>query len=150
LKVKGLPETRENLLNTGNLLRNTFGADVLAKRTIAKLQPDALYCIDSIRHPAEVAALRQHGLQLVGVICDSQIRFERLKARGRVGDVADLEAFRRIEQLELANPDPLGQQLGLVLKECDVTLQNDATLEDLEREISTKLSALINTNGKKE
>jgi hypothetical protein len=45
---------------------------------------------------------------------ETQTRFERLQARKRVGDTTTLEEFQRIEQLELANPDPKGQQLGKV------------------------------------
>ena len=49
----------------------------------------------------------------------------------------------RIEQLELANPDPLGQQLALVLAECDVKLLNDGSLDELTASIESELGSKI-------
>lgn len=139
LAARGLPTTRENLLATGNELRNAHGAGVLAERTLAKLRtlmrstpsppnPPLRFCIDSIRHPGEVAVLRQFEgtFRLVAVRCDAALRFARLQERGRAGDCASLADFERIERAELANPDPLGQQVSQVLALADVELSNDA------------------------
>lgn len=129
----GQEATRDNLLATGNRLRNAHGAAVLAERTLAKLRPlvardtSLRFCIDSIRHPGEVAALRafEGGFRLFAVEASAAQRFARLQARGRAGDCATLADFERIEEAELANPDPLGQQVRAVLASADVTLDND-------------------------
>ncbi len=63
-KKRGLPEARENLIALGNELREHYGPSALADLTIARMQPDKNYVVDSIRHPAEAIALRRGGLFL--------------------------------------------------------------------------------------
>jgi len=74
--------TRDALIAKGNELRRNFGPDVLAKRTIGKLQADRNYVIDSIRNPAEAKALLATGkMTLVYVTASPERRFARMKAR---------------------------------------------------------------------
>jgi dephospho-CoA kinase len=151
LKSRSLETTRENLLATGNELRNAHGAGVLAERTLAKLRllmaantsgAPLRFCIDSIRHPGEVAALRQFDgtFRLVAVSCDAAVRFARLQERGRAGDCATLEDFQRIERAELANPDPLGQQVSLVQQLADIQLNNDSDIDTLLKALDAALA----------
>src|SRR3989338_8396308 len=82
LAKEGKEITREALIAKGNQLRQNFGADVLAKRIIAKLQKDRNYVVDSIRTPAEARALLATGkTTLVYVTAPAEKRFERMKAR---------------------------------------------------------------------
>src|SRR5690606_6884463 len=85
--------------------------------------------VDSIRNPAEVAALRGafgDDFRLVGVVARLDVRFERLKARGRLGDALTREAFEAAELAEAANPDVAnGQQLVRTLALADVLVEND-------------------------
>lgn len=142
----GQEATRDNLLATGNRLRNAHGAAVLAERTLAKLaataDPTKRFCIDSIRHPGEVAALRAFagGFTLIAVEASAATRFARLQARGRAGDCNTLADFERIEEAELANPDPLGQQVRAVLASADVTLDNEGDADQLIRSLDERLS----------
>ena len=54
----GLEPTRERMIERGRELREQFGPAILAQRALAKLPEDRNHVIDSIRHPAEVEALR--------------------------------------------------------------------------------------------
>ena len=82
LASEGKEISREALIAKGNDLRRNFGSDILAKRTIAKLQPDRNYVVDSIRNPAEARALLDTGkMALVYVTAPAEKRFERMKAR---------------------------------------------------------------------
>ena len=58
LAARGLEETRERMIETGNAIRAAEGPGALAVRLAAKLDPEHNYAIDSIRHPAEVTELR--------------------------------------------------------------------------------------------
>ena len=58
LAKQGLSETRERMIEIGNALRAEHGPGVLAERLGEKFLSDRNYVIDSIRHPAEVEALR--------------------------------------------------------------------------------------------
>ena len=57
----GLEPTRENMIERGRALRERFGQSVLAERVQRGLGNDRNHVIDSIRHPAEVEALRAGG-----------------------------------------------------------------------------------------
>src|SRR5512143_4094235 len=60
-KQRGLPDLRENLIALGNELRERHGPGALAELTVARMQPDRNYAVDSIRHPSEVMALKKAG-----------------------------------------------------------------------------------------
>ncbi|EGC29076.1 hypothetical protein DICPUDRAFT_84876 [Dictyostelium purpureum] len=143
LKERNIPETRDNLINLGNELRNNSGAGVLANLTIEKLDKNSNYVIDSIRHPDEVNSFRnkfnsdKKRFHLIGVESSPETRFQRIQNRNRIGDNQTLEQFMLIEKKEMNNPDPKGQQVGKVLEMCDFRLNNDSdqTLENLIKEI---------------
>jgi dCMP deaminase len=133
LQRRGLAETRERMIETGNALRTAGGPAVLAERLIAQLLPDRNYVIDSIRHPAEVEALREaaNGFRLIWIDADEATRLERLCSRGRGGDPVTLDALRSLEGRELRSDDPAAQQLLAVQQRADFQLRNDGDLEVL-------------------
>lgn len=126
---EGVPETRDSLIAKGNALRRAFGPDVLARRTLARVEGPTV--IDSIRNPAEVAVLRREpGFILLAVDAPAAVRFERVRLRGRDESAADLPAFLRKEAEERGS-DPDAQQLDACLALADIRLDNSGTLEDL-------------------
>lgn len=137
LRARGLEETRERMIETGNALRAAHGPAVLAERLLARLLPDRNYVIDSIRHPAEVEALRRAGVpfRLLWVDADPRVRLERLRARGRGGDPESPAELERLEGRELASEDPAGQQLLAVRELADFQLRNEGTLEALHADV---------------
>ena len=143
LEQKGIPETRERMIETGTALRAAEGPAALAQRLIGRLHSDRNYVIDSIRHPAEVAALRAAGqrFRLLWVDADEARRFERMRARARSGDPATLDELRRLEGRELGSADPAAQQLLAVKALADDTLRNDGTLAELHDQLGRLLRA---------
>ncbi len=137
LAALGLDETRERMIETGTRLRTEGGEGVLAERLAEQLLPDRNYVIDSVRHPAEVAALRaaDSAFKLIWVDANEGTRFERLRARGRGGDPESLEELRRLEGREQGGDDPAGQQLAAVREMADFRLQNDDDLAHLHAEV---------------
>ena len=113
LKRQGVDETRERMIEAGRGLRERGGPGALAEGLISQLLPDRNYVIDSIRHPAEVEALRRFSTEfrLVWVDASETRRFERMRQRGRPGDPTEIEALRALEARELTNADVAGQQL---------------------------------------
>jgi dephospho-CoA kinase len=82
--------------------------------------------VDSVRNPAEVEVLRQRGdFILVEVCADEAVRYGRLRSRGRSGDAANLEEFRRQEQAELASGDVAAQQLVATAALADLHIDNN-------------------------
>ncbi|KAK5575577.1 hypothetical protein RB653_006710 [Dictyostelium firmibasis] len=152
LKERNVSETRDNLINLGNELRNKSGAGVLANLTIEKLNQNSNYVIDSIRHPDEVNSFRnkfnENGkkiFNLIGIDSSAETRFERTQSRKRQGDTTTLEEFMSVEKREMNNPDPNGQQVSKVLEMCDYKILNnlDQTLDGLLNDLNDLENILI-------
>jgi len=60
LRARRESETRERMIEAGTAIRAAEGPGALARRLVARLEPDRNYAIDSVRHPAEVEVLRGH------------------------------------------------------------------------------------------
>jgi len=145
LRLRGEGETRERMIETGNAMRAAGGPAALAERLLAQLLPDRNYVVDSIRHPAEVEALRRagSGFRLVWVDADEATRVERLRRRGRSGDPGTLDELRRLEGRELASDDPAGQQLLAVRELADFHVRNDGDLPALHRVLQGVLEGCL-------
>jgi dephospho-CoA kinase len=122
-------------------MRKTHGPDIWARRTIKKVDPDAkLVVIDGLRSMAELDVFKAAlGLDfiLVHIICPSDIRLQRVKARGRKDDTATEEAFRARDERELS------WGLGEVLKEADVVISNTGTEQELRLNVAYLLSDIF-------
>jgi dCMP deaminase len=133
LARRGLEESRERMIEVGREMRAEGGPCALAKALLPKLQSDRNSAIDSVRHPAEVEALREHtpDFKLVWVSAPLALRFERMQARGRSGDPQTLEAMQALEARELESADVAGQQLNAVEALADFVVHNEAGLPEL-------------------
>lgn len=135
LRARGEAECRDALIRTGNELRGRFGADVLARRTLAKVGRGERAVIDSVRNLAEIAFLRgQDGFTLLAIDAPVETRFARTAARGRDESAGDLEAFKRKEDEERRG-GAAAQQLEACLAAADRLVVNDGTLEEFHRKL---------------
>ena len=135
LERRGEPVSRDNLIRVGNELRQRFGADVLARRTMAKIGPGGKAVIDSIRNTSEIACLReQEGFVLLAIDAPIEVRFARVALRGRDESARDLEAFRKKEDEERAG-GAKAQQLEASMAAADRLIVNDGTLEEFHRKL---------------
>jgi len=137
---QGLDHSRASLIQVGNWLREHFGPGILAERALPLLSGRSV--VDSIRNPGEIAVLRRLPyFRLLGVDAPVEIRFDRSRRRGRPGDGATLEEFKRKEDLEQADAGS-GQQLRVCLSLADVVICNDGTLEELRTRSREALATL--------
>ena len=136
LGADGLEPTRETMIERGRELRARFGPAVLAQR-IERLLPSGRNCvIDSIRHPAEVEALRSApDFKLLWIDASPEVRFERSRGRGRPGDAESFAEFEAQERRELESDDPAAQQLLRVAEMADAKIANDGTPDEFESEL---------------
>lgn len=141
LAARGIEETRERMIEVGSEIRATEGLGGLAERLAGTLVADRNYVIDSVRHPAEVEALRAHttNFRLLWIEADEALRLERIVERERNGDPTNLAELRSLEGRELGGANPAGQQLLAVRDLADDTLRNDGNLEDLHRGLQALL-----------
>jgi dCMP deaminase len=139
----GKDVTRDELIEKGNELRKKFGPGVLAKKSVAKIKSDRNYVIDSIMNPAEVKELRKlKGFFLVHVTAPPEIRFERMKARGRENDPNTYEAFVKLEKAVMQNADTTKHQLIETFKMADKTIVNDSDIMGFYERIDVLLGEL--------
>jgi dephospho-CoA kinase len=129
-RSQGLNGDRKTWQIIGDQLRENFGADVLAVRTLELIKKDypELVIIDSIRHPAEVAYLREKlgdDFFVLGVDAPVEVRYKIMLERKRGVDALDWEGF-----LESHNKDI--QTIRLVLPLVDLLIQHDGDLVQLE------------------
>ncbi len=137
LARRGESESRERMIELGRELRARGGPGALAETLGERLLPDRNYAIDSIRHPAEVEALRDRhpDFKLVWVDAPIETRFERMRARGRPGDPETLEQMRDLEARELGSADSAAQQLDAVRSLADFVIENAGALAALHEAI---------------
>ena len=143
LAERGQPPTRELMIAAGRELREAGGPGALARQILAKLQPGQHYVVDSFRNPGEVEVFRDSGRRfaLLEVQADELVRFERLQARGRVGDANTIEEFRAHERAELTG-NAVGQQLLATAELANIRVANDGEIEALREGIDLILKTL--------
>ncbi len=149
LRARATEVTREALIGIGNELRAAQGAGALAERALAKLGPEAHAVVDSIRNPFEVEALRRRrGFHLLSVESDSQVRFKRMKTRGRESDPATYEEFLEYEAREAGSPDPATQQLNRTETMADAVVCNNGTVEELKDKVRQVVQTLAASSAR--
>ena len=144
LERRGLEITRKNLVRVGTELRQKHGQAVLAERVLASLEKDRNYVIDSIRHPAEVEALRRLGnFTLLRVEAASRTRFERLRRRARENDPRTWEEFLELDRREGGSADAASQQVDAVARMADHVISNEGRVEDFQAAAGALFSRII-------
>jgi len=145
LESRGIPITRDNLIEMGNELREGFGPDILAQRIMKKIDPNRNSIVDSIRNPAEIYALRSVGnFVLLNIDAPASVRFERIRNRKRENDPQTLEAFAEKERAESRNLSVYKQSVEECQALADISIENDGDLEELHKKVAAVVSRAIN------
>ena len=137
--------TRDNLIRTGNELREKFGKGVLAERILKRIEQDERagvrnFIVDSIRNPEEVNVLRRReDFLLIAVDAPKKVRFERIKMRGRENDPMTWQEFLSVDRAEVLGTSDSSQRILDCMKLAEVRIVNDSTLDYL----YTKLDILF-------
>ena len=133
LKKDGLEPTRDNLIRKGNELRSIKGADFLAKQVMDKVESKSV--IDSIRNPEEIRFLKSNkNFILLAIDANVELRYERVKKRGRNESAATLQEFIEKEDEEKTS-NPTQQQLHTCFEMADFIVLNEGSLEDLNNKL---------------
>ncbi len=134
-KERGLPEDREVLMEIGNSMRAFDGAGVLAKKSLEKikLSDHEDWVIDGIRNPAEIVELKtDEDFHMVGVHTDREVLIDRILSRSRAGDALVKEDIVAKIEREWGKGEPDdGQQVEKCMKDSDLIINNEGTLEEL-------------------
>jgi len=110
LRRKDLEITIPNLRRVGNDLRENNGPGILGERAAEVLADADRAVVTSIRHPAEVEALRKLGnFTMIFVDAPVELRFKRSRDRERPGDPETLDDFIAQEKQQMQSDDANAQ-----------------------------------------
>ena len=151
-RKRGLKKVnRQDMQDIGNELRKQGGPGVLARQIREKINSDRkkTWVIDGIRNPAEVVELRElPHFYLIGITSDLKILLERINSRKRDTDLAPISEMREVIQREWGNGESEeGQQVGRCMDLADFTIENNGTLEELQRKCQEILRKIEAKNG---
>src|SRR3989344_2605696 len=108
--------TRDTLIKVGNELREGFGADILARIALEKVQDGENYVFTSIRNSSEASYLQQRkDFLLINVVSPDKVRLERIIQRNREDDPKTMKELKEKEQKE-SSDEVNNQQLHQVTK----------------------------------
>lgn len=140
VKRRGLALEAKVVGRVADEMRRSHGPDIWARRTLKKVDPDAkLVAIDGLRSLAELAVFKEalgRDFILVYVQCPTELRLQRVTARGREDDTETVEAFHARDERELS------WGLEEVFKEADVVISNIGTEQELRMNVAYLLSDL--------
>ena len=136
IRARGEEVTIPRLTAVGNELRAANGPQVLAERALKQLPADGDAVVTSIRHGAEVEALRRRpDFRMVFVDAPIRVRYERSRARARGGDPVSFFEFQSAERAQMTSRDPNSQQLANCRQMADVVIMNDGTVDNLKEKV---------------
>jgi len=97
----------------------------LNRRLIAQIRGEGDVAVDGLRHPLDYETLRNSFLlsfRLLFIDSPSQLRFERLNAKGKYADFASFQ---------LADSHPVERQIDSLRVNAALMIHNDGSLQDL-------------------
>lgn len=140
---RGLRVDRDSMIVVSNDMRKEHGATYIIESLFKRAQEiggDSI--IESIREVAGVHFIKEHGGFVIGVDARPELRYERSVKRGSEKDAVTFEKWLAQEKEESNTTDPTKQNIFGSLKESDIIVNNDGTLEELHAQIDAALSTL--------
>lgn len=149
---QGKEITRDNLMTTGQSLREEFGAGVLGARALEKIRKEGEndnWIVDGIRNPAEVEALKSHpNFILIANTAPEELIISRILSRKRSDDTLDEEVIRKKLRREMGEGEPPeGQQVQKCIDMADYVFENTMPIDQVEADFM-KLYNQINDEQK--
>lgn len=144
IERRGLPSDRNHMRLVANDLRATHGNAVIVKRALehALAEQKDLAVIESIRALDEALYLKENGGILLAIDADPRVRYARVQARRSATDQVTYEQFIAHEELEKNDPDPHGMQKAKVMEMADYTINNTASVAELQAAVDEFLASL--------
>jgi dephospho-CoA kinase len=132
-RLRGLEPTPQNIGKIMLELRAESGNYVIAQKCIPKIeeQKSNRVLVDGLRSLHEADIFKEHfrSFTLVAVHASPQVRFERLRVRGRSDDPPNYEVFHERDMREL------GVGLGNVIAMAEKILVNDNSIEGFKEKV---------------
>ncbi len=153
-KERGIEITRKNLSRLGDeLTKEKPDGSIIADKILEKIKEErkkgaSKWVLEGIRKPQDIKVFREHEFDnrkmrfiLIGVDAPLEIRFERLRRRGRHGDPETLEEFKKIDEKE--NKGKAGQQIDRCMAMADYIIINDGTIDELKKKTEKIIKEIL-------
>jgi len=144
IEKQGLPLNRDSMVKVANELRAANSPSFIIEelyKEAEKAGGDAI--IESIRTIGEVENLQtKKDFYLFAVDCDIKERYKRITSRGSSTDSVSFEEFQNSEKQEMSSTDPNKQNLGKCIEMANFLLQNDESIEELNKKIERVLNEI--------
>lgn len=129
--------TRDNMNLLAKEVRTKNGNDYLVIRVLEKAEKGGFkkIILSSFHHPHEVERVKNLGAKFLVVDAPIELRFQRAKARERIGDGTTFKEFNKQEERERKSLDSGGQQLDAIISLADYRIENDGTEEELYKKV---------------
>jgi dephospho-CoA kinase len=141
---RGMALNRDSMVIVANELRKnnspSYITDCLYEKAVATGK-DSI--IESIRTPGEVYSLKDKGgFYLLAIDANPEIRYERIRQRQSETDHISFETFLENEKREMNSTNPNAQNLSKCFDLSDFKLQNNGTIEELNRQVEEALDEI--------
>lgn len=135
VKKRGLDLTGENVGRIASEMRDEFGKNIWAKKTIEKINEmkfSETIVIDGVRNHEEIDLFKKilgSDFLLVAIVVPDEVRHQRALQRGRVDDSLDLSEIIARDNREL------GWGIKKVIESSDIKIDNLGSIEQLQNNI---------------
>ena len=143
LTEKNLPLTRINMIDLANEMRAHSPTYLTEKLLEMAEKGGGDSVIESARTVNEIKPIKDlENSYLIAIDTDPEIRFSRIKARGKVEDDLEFKDFLLNEKREFENENPNKQNLKACIAIADFKIWNNGTKEELVEKIDKILGEI--------
>ncbi len=132
--------TPENMRRTAQELREKYGDDIVARKTLEMIKEEqGIVIIDGVRSLTEVNIFKTAGesVEIIAVHASPMTRFKRIKERQRPGDPKTWEEFVKRDMTELS----FG--IGNVIALADYMIVNEESIEETKKQVTRVLEKVL-------
>lgn len=142
MKKIGIPLDRAHVHEFVVKMRKENGNGYPAQEEVNRIKNNnGNSVVIGMRNTEEIKILRNgvgYDFKLIAVNSPTEVRYERAKARGRIGDDISFEQFKEEEKKERSATSG-SHEVDKVIEISDVLIDNDGTLEELHEKIDELL-----------
>lgn len=122
--------TRSLMNKVATKLRKQFGGDYLVRDAIEK-NKSAFLVLSGLRSSDEAAAIKESNGFIINVDSSVKTRYQREKARGRIGDKISYSQFLQQEKKEEAPKNVYAPNVSSVIAKADFHVNNELEISNL-------------------
>ena len=137
-----IPIDRSHMNDFAKKVRAERGNGYLSEEIVRRVKGNTT--IAGVRNTSEVTIFRNglgENFKLLAIETPLEIRYERAKARGRIGDSITFEQFKTEDERERAAQSG-SHEVSIVIDSADKIIQNDGTMEDLYKKVDDYIVSL--------